>query len=1455
MKARDDPASHTTIFDVSSDGCLDPALARLAFGSRPPRRSGAAATGVGPHLAFLPMEALEIDLGDPQQRSFGDYELLELLGQGGMGVVYRARQASLDRDVAVKLLSAGPWASRDFIGRFQREAQAAARMQHPNIVAIHEIGAHEEMNFFSMQLVRGGTLSDLLVNEGALAPRRAAELLRTIAEAVDYAHRLDVLHLDLKPGNVLLDEAGQPHVADFGLARRLGEQLAVDAGEVSGTPSYMAPEQAQALPQGLSAATDIYGLGAILYECLAGRPPFACGSAQRTLQSVVADAPPSLQAARPGVPADLEAICLKCLAKDPAARYRGARALAADLGRFLDGREVHARPLGVGGRALLFAHREPWLSAMVSLLFFSLVFGISATALQWKRAERSAAASSALLWDSRREEAVRLQADGLGFEAMPRLLANIAEQEAAGADALPALERRRLGMLTGQGAVLVDHTVIADASPLALAMSPDGRLLAVALSDQSVRWYDSATLAERGRVDLRGKESANGVPAVPRLLRFVDDRRLRVTLDWYANLTSPFDGDSWLVDLDSGVLVEPPKAFPGFADAVYSADGKFALLRDRAHRAQLWQVDPWRAIASPGPPAEQYTPWLLGPKARYAVFLETGLKAARLFTLPDLTHPRDVSLPGNAGISAWSRSEDGRWLALGDFEGRVFLVSTAPGGDTRLLPTPRSREVSWTEFSEDGAWLAVGTRDGTAYAFDVATGNPLVSGQMQQAFAVVRVGISRRHRLLVAAGQGETALWRLPEPGPRAVPAQRIAAAPLGHRQAGDYASAWSLQSGLFASVGLDGHLRVWRLPAGPTPPALAARQIPERTSFDGHRLVDVAGESIRVVTPQGRGLTPWRHLEQAPGFAELVGNGDRLVASVGTRLLAFDSKGLSLRGAPIDLPASPERWIVDSLGHRLVLSFSRNGEQGFTEDLRTVDLNAWRLLPPTQTLAAPLRHLAFSSDGLRLLAVGPASAATTVMDATTLTVVGEFPHDEFQPVAWADFDADRVLLATRAVDPRLGTDAVLEWDPTERHPLRQRDASAAAPLGVIATAGGPFLAGTAQDWLDPGGAHPRSIARHAATESTAVLATSHDGRLVAHAFRREVQVIDAVSGATLGPPLQADSDANDVIVQLAFSTDARQLLARTLQGHWRVWPLAPRNEPAAELRAGLAHAVGDAGAGGVVRMPGNSERRALRAADPGPWLAPEPPPPSKYLRIGEMAVPMRHADASRYLVDLSRDYTSDPEQVRNPFYNVRSQLRPLPVGLQRYDGVDYDLRGMVQLSINRSRNELSDPSSHEQLLCLPLAPVPTAALHLLVQVSTPVPVPARRPLIAVRLHYLDGSSEVLPARSEHELPGFNGRDGDVPMALATDASLVAFGGADPGLSTPTLENPRPERVPRCLDLRPASPINAVLLFAVTQQPAPGPAVIAEPVLRSNPQASTVGTTPLPPAPRPPRPR
>ena len=194
---------------------LDPGLARLAFGTQHGRSQNSRSTM---HLAFLPLESLELDLADPEQCDFGDYELIEQLGQGGMGVVYRARQRSLQREVALKLLSAGPWASPEFIARFQREAQSAARLQHPNIVPIYEIGQHAELNFFSMALIRGQSLAQRLDAHGPLPPREAAALVRTVAEALDYAHRLGILHLDLKPANVLLDEHGEPQVADFALA-------------------------------------------------------------------------------------------------------------------------------------------------------------------------------------------------------------------------------------------------------------------------------------------------------------------------------------------------------------------------------------------------------------------------------------------------------------------------------------------------------------------------------------------------------------------------------------------------------------------------------------------------------------------------------------------------------------------------------------------------------------------------------------------------------------------------------------------------------------------------------------------------------------------------------------------------------------------------------------------------------------------------------------------------------------------------------------------------------------------------------------------------------------------------------------------------------------------------------------------------------------------------------------
>jgi len=415
------------------------ALAALAFGSG----DGKITPDLTQlrHLALLPGDALDLDLDDPTQRRFGDYELLELIGQGGMGVVYRARQASLDREVALKLLAAGPWASRDFIERFQLEARNAARMQHPNIVAIYETGEAEGLHFFSMRLVRGQSLAAELSANGPFEVRRAARMLRTVAEAVAYAHSLGVLHLDLKPGNVLLDENGTPLVADFGLARRVDGALVLENEEISGTPAYMAPEQAEAHTGTISAATDVWGLGAILYELSTGEPPFRAATAYDTLQRIIECRLTRPRALAPKLPADFEAIVLKCLAKDPADRYESARQLADDLGRFGEGRAVEARPLNAPQKIVRWILREPRLALASTLLVAALVGGLVATTREWRRAEGNA----------ERAEAVRQFLAGVFEHASPdenkgqpftahQLLEIGEKQLAADSGAHPAIE-------------------------------------------------------------------------------------------------------------------------------------------------------------------------------------------------------------------------------------------------------------------------------------------------------------------------------------------------------------------------------------------------------------------------------------------------------------------------------------------------------------------------------------------------------------------------------------------------------------------------------------------------------------------------------------------------------------------------------------------------------------------------------------------------------------------------------------------------------------------------------------------------------------------------------------------------------------------------------------------------------------------------------------------------------
>lgn len=1251
------------------------ALADLAFAAATPAATlrvsagGTLASGVA-GLAW-PADPMELDLSDPRQRQFGDYELLAKLGQGGMGMVYRARQHSLDREVAIKLLAAGAWAGADFVERFRGEAQSAARMQHPNIVTIHEIGQHEGLPYFSMRLVEGQSLAERL-QAGPLPPREAARLLKLVTEAVDYAHRLGVLHLDLKPANVLIEAGGEPLVADFGLARRLDEGLA-GSEEVSGTPSYMAPEQASG--EALGTATDVYGLGATLYETLTGQPPHRAATARLTLERVLAEAPTPPRQIDPSIPKDLEAVCLRCLAREPAARYPSARALAEDLGRFLEAREVQARPLRWWQRGARLIQREPRLSALVLLLVGSLLLGLLTTAIQRQRADALAAEAMARLWETRTQSVEQALAEGDGFRGLPAMLDNLREMEAAGESELAAIEARRIGILLANAPQPLRLQRLPDRSSIAsVAFAPDGEHYAVAYHGNGRREFRQYRTVD-GELEwtaLNPGRQLSPFQGIPHgYMRYSSDGRLLLAgLQQQPVFAAPQQHDTLAFRRSDGELLQAPGAEGRDVDVIYSADGQLALARYRANQAnrfpervRLFRTEGWQPL---GPEvAHPAIHWIFSPDGQALLATADGLRLQRL-SLPSLQPQWQIELPARSMLSAWMFAADGQSMALGGKDGQVRVLQLA-SGQLRSLPSAPTSTVRWLLYDESDRRLAAYADDGELNVWAMPEGLPAIT-PLQIDVGALRHRLQLQQDLLLAAAGDELRAWRLPPLAPfanhaKAAPARLRSDQPL-------WQDAFDLHGPDLLLLGeRNGTLSLWRWPASPLLEARAAPLSAAVLHSDGRRLPLVDGPRLSLAGGDWIAEHPW-----PLRLAELSANGRWLVSLAGRTLRIFEPSSGRLHGAPLELPSAPMFVAVAQSSQHLLLATLERLDGVHVHRYWVVDLERAAWLPALplvhgqsgSALLDPLgRFVAVSgTNGLQLLPIGDQPAACQ-------PALGPPPEDPWlapQPLA-IDRHGHYLWLAGPSLNKTISLQL---WSLRDCRLLRRFERpSIGSPLAGVATAEGLLVQGLAVNGLEHLGIDGsiRQTEGLASGEAMHPLALSHHGGLVAQAGRDGVQLFESARGERISGYLAAPIAGNDAIIRLAFADGDRQLLAQTIQGRWLRWPLDPPRSSDTELARQVA-----------LRLPGAAANLAAEQT-----LALESPasaPVQAATRVLMLKPAAADAiDPSMRPLDLRRLVNAPWDGSWPPVPSMGGDALSLGAGLHRLQGIDLRIDGGIQLS------------------------------------------------------------------------------------------------------------------------------------------------------------------------------
>ncbi len=949
---------------------------------------------------------------------FGDYELINEIARGGMGVVYRARQRSLNRLVALKLISAGALATVELVKRFQAEAEAAASLSHPNIVPIYEIGEHQGQHYFSMGLIEGPNLRDALAErrkprpEGengersqsnddrthrgkreyiGIDPREASQLLIKVAHAVHYAHQRGVLHRDLKPSNILLDEAGEPHLTDFGLAKLTEkESTLTHTNAILGTPAYMAPEQARGDAREVTTAADVYGLGAMLYEALTGSPPFGGGTSLETIRQVLDQEPrpPSLWNSK--VDRDLETICLKCLEKEPSRRYSSAASLAAELERWGRGEPILARRGSAGERLRKWARRRPAVAAL-SVLSILLVLGlaIGSTVAAWRIdaakgvAVRTAAQLRVSLYAS--DMSVAYQSWQSGGAARTRVLLTN-QIPAPGETDLRGWEWRYLWLVTRP--LELDEFETKGDSVLGMEISPDGRHMITcggsATSKGQGRWWDAAT---HRPVTQLGPDFGWGY-----CIRFSPDGKLFLTAHaeeqkvriWDAATQQPLGVfTNHTLEVCSAAFV------PGGTTVV--STGGFPYSTNLLGELKLWDARDFSEIGTfdhvdfPLVQCDASSDGRLVAASGVGPIVQVWDSHTRQRVRQFSGHStRDTGM-----VLGLRFSPDGKLLATGDYGGVVRLWDLQTGNAT-VIGFHRE-PVLTVNFSPDGTRLASAGYDHTVKLWDVVQ-RCEVATLRGHANRVWSVAFARDGRTITSGdGLGIVKVWDANPPPENAVFTRSAYQGGVGYSSDGrflawrdtDTISVWdtskkivvqrlegdnfvfSLKNEFVAVESRKGELQIWRLQ--PLIERLNVREIrADRYAFsaDGSRFAAGNGEGEIVVWT----LPSW---QERASLSVTAQSRDHSFAPDGESLLSLERTQVTqwriADGRPLGTVLTfPEviNAYCTSPDDRLLALGGRDGT------VQLNDLTTRRVRATLVTGAGEVKSLAFSSDS-KTLAVG----------------------------------------------------------------------------------------------------------------------------------------------------------------------------------------------------------------------------------------------------------------------------------------------------------------------------------------------------------------------------------------------------------------------------------------------------------------------------------------------------